>query len=1642
MAWNFQIRALGAAMALFSIGAAEAALTEQQVNEALGSVPGVAWSVEGPDAEAWTVTGSGATRALKFSSAVATGTFALKATVTGPGVIELTTSTVGTPFDGDILLDGEYRLAIPIGWPKRVTVGPGVHTVTWRGIRINRPNASGTSATFKGAKWEPYAELPLSVGAKDESVTLSNGWVGQDRWHRGDGGAVYSAEEKEFVQRSLRGDFTGPGILTYWALVRNESASIWIDGQPRDTISSGDGVTWERRWHGIGAGNHFATWDGAHLMGLVLDEIQVVQEVDLATALDLPGRVWTSAYATGETRALGLPTDGAVGGSAVLLNRSSSFSTVFAGGGIFKIRQRGNVPVFTLGHGERLSYASTPDGDSGWVTRTMVIPATGTNLKIAADAKDAEFDAAEWLPGPVTFAQIFGLPEETTSTGGEGAWVPALTDGKIVAKTSLTEVTPTAWMEMNVTGPAKVTFGYDAKQKGKLEFLLDGEMLWNTTNSGTNRVTLAVPAGQHVVRLVARNVSGAVGYPYPFEPEVSEVTVVPDGLAADITEALGFPGRWVYGGEWEKVAAPSHDGNAALKPKVPAGATGTVSAWLGTTVTGPGYLTWWTGVLEGDAVVNHTMNGDLFYSYPPETRAVEDGWVERRKWIPQGTHKVQMMLSGSPLGLEGTVLDEMSLSPSAPAALEAVATGEPVVWENDPDEPWTAVVKEPGTPAVAVSPLRDRTLAPNEPWDSRLVAKVKGPGLLKFKWSGNNVYSMNVSVNGTAIPIESAGSFTLEIPAGESRVEWTGASYSSGWVELSEVEWQPWPESTLASALDTPEGVAWESGGDAVFTGRPDAGAKNGTAAHVRLEPGQSSWIEATMDGPGVFDFWLRQGATNGDYWQYNTRWVVTVDGTEVLHDSGIPSWDPIWVRGEGQHKVRVTFTNGMDRAVSGLMDEVTWIPRVQRTLDSTWTTNVAEETDGYTGADGEGFLLRTSYYTPAWIEKTVEGPCEVVWDSLAVGGPELIGGQPTVTVDGNGAVVMERGDGLYRNVVVIPAGTHVIRWSNVTGHDQTMGWIMPEEKQGSYWRISDPVVTPGVSPIAEALDAPDSCWLVQGVQGGVITGAGAQDGVDAYALGLDGRFHYFNLAGSVQRLRGGIRFEAEETWHEMRMVAEAGESILWGGPYGFAVPRAYDLDAFVAETLTETTPHEAVDVADEMPNDGWRGIVSASESADGVDAAWSLVDDPFDVRTMGMTVNGASRIRFRWKQAGHSLLMVRLNGGLLPVARSGAAWAEVSIEVGDGVNRIEWEHKGREGTALYHTGEAWLDAVVIEPLVTPWDLTAAASGDSGVTLTANVPADASLQWKPVRIQSPGGGTMTGARGATGASVMQASITGPTVVSFRSACFATKAVEGMSGTNARGGKSVEVSVGIGGGGSGSSGLVAGYELTVMMGSKMVANVPHRDGIEWDDVSFFVPAGTHVITWRVSTLRTGSIPGAYSREPAQWVDLQGWVSDLRLESRRERFDRWAESLPEGSRGPDDDADGDGVSNVLEYAFRSSPGDASSKPLQVTGKKGFTWPLPSSPYTGVVPRDGLYYVGVEINSFELMVPYLSQLADGTLEMSGDLETWDEYPVEWLEAKPLGTAPIDFFGHTDTHQAVRVPLSQEDTAKFFRVRVAVPE
>src|SRR5690606_35617202 len=137
-------------------------------------------------------------------------------------------------------------------------------------------------------------------------------------------------------------------------------------------------------------------------------------------------------------------------------------------------------------------------------------------------------------------------------------------------------------------------------------------------------------------------------------------------------------------------------------------------------------------------------------------------------------------------------------------------------------------------------------------------------------------------------------------------------------------------------------------------------------------------------------------------------------------------------------------------------------------------------------------------------------------------------------------------------------------------------------------------------------------------------------------------------------------------------------------------------------------------------------------------------------------------------------------------------------------------------------------------------------------------------------------------------------VTGPAVVRFKARCFNPSESSAAQATN-RQPRSVIV---IGGGDQ-----VRGYELSAWLndlgsGMGVIGSRPPEitslspSGVAgWTEVRMMIPAGSHVLKWRLSELRTSGWSSVLSRHSYSGGALQGEVADLRIERPRAFFDQW-------------------------------------------------------------------------------------------------------------------------------------------------------
>lgn len=144
-----------------------------------------------------------------------------------------------------------------------------------------------------------------------------------------------------------------------------------------------------------------------------------------------------------------------------------------------------------------------------------------------------------------------------------------------------------------------------------------------------------------------------------------------------------------------------------------------------------------------------------------------------------------------------------------------------------------------------------------------------------------------------------------------------------------------------------------------------------------------------------------------------------------------------------------------------------------------------------------------------------------------------------------------------------------------------------------------------------------------------------------------------------------------------------------------------------------------------------------------------------------------------------------------------------------------------------------------------------------------------------------------------------------------------------------------------------------------------------------------------------------------------------------------LENWAaaQGLPPSAAGPMADADGDGVPNLMEFAFGTSPSTSSSAPVQFSGTfaGGVTLTQPGQPVAAHESKpDGTDYRAVFVRRTDHEAVGLTY----TVKFSADLVTWQ-----------TSTVTPTILGSDGTHEAVSVPYPLfigGKKARFFTVGV----
>jgi len=764
----------------------------------------------------------------------------------------------------------------------------------------------------------------------------------------------------------------------------------------------------------------------------------------------------------------------------------------------------------------------------------------------------------------------------------------------------------------------------------------------------------------------------------------------------------------------------------------------------------------------------------------------------------------------------------------------------------------------------------------------------------------------------------------------------------------------------LQDALDGTN-LEWQaSPGWQVVEGAEAFDGEDAVSLEAMNGEGPNEVIQTSVTGPGEYELWwsVREGDDENDM-------IVEIDGTPQLQRDGDPcAWEPVRVNvPAGNHTIGVrVYSDG--GALKALIDRASWTPGgrfpaavAMGDAEGQWISYGDWRLEGG-GVDGNGDEARLSLADgPAHgrLARLLEGPARVHYWSKSLGGllqegeeagwhrrTQIVGGRESKPARFELNVSLGRGQ---------PAGSHSI---------DSIEFI-PLSQPGS---LDFPASAPRLDAFsggASWMIAPAEAWphgtgsaaLVPGVPGG-----GGKIEADFHGPGL--------LTWSWQKW---------STFDE-RMTVTAN-----GSPLGVFLDDGDDSGGFelVTRLLEQTGP---ITVAWEFlwGDNGWNpislddmlfsppaaadlreslglesdapvyisGAGAAAQSLvahDGAEALEIAPGDPAGRTTVTLAVTGPGVLSWWWRAnlAEPAAFSLGRQGRVATRLTDSGAWRQPHLVIREGQEWLKWEVCAN-GATLTPASRVWLDQIVftkagvsVARAVDKPDLVWGDEGGFGAVLPAPWSADGT----DVLV-------LTGPHGTKGpASELSTIISGPTTLSFSLR-------------------------------SESDHPNPGAHWLLQVDDTFSALSSPGPAFEWQRYHVPIGDGEHEVRWHAS-------PGAVVAIDQIAVEIS--------------YDAWEQTLPEESRDPLDDPDGDGTPTLIEYAFGTSP-------------------LEPQPFQGIVVRDrngrrtmefslDTTRTGVAVNA-EVSATLTSwqQVPTRVVSRSGTLET---HEVELTTDKPFGRVRV---------------------------------
>jgi hypothetical protein len=357
--------------------------------------------------------------------------------------------------------------------------------------------------------------------------------------------------------------------------------------------------------------------------------------------------------------------------------------------------------------------------------------------------------------------------------------------------------------------------------------------------------------------------------------------------------------------------------------------------------------------------------------------------------------------------------------------------------------------------------------------------------------------------------------YNLVLPPGTVTPTWHGHSWINRGARLDNVSFTPAAPVSLAEGADT-TGLTWRTGGSRrqwAARGLPGGTLLTDDAIYAPAILNSASWVEVTVSGRGVLDFWLTRGPHFGE-----TCWVQLDGRTVPLPDA---EWPGIFIQTGGSHTVRWYYHTTVLPVESLGLDRVSWLPdaapalaaSLESTLgfstsgDSSWrgtTIWCPDETDAaFSGSPGSGNQAR--------LQTTVAGPATVSFQWRLTYGWRTSIPALELLVDGTLLASAPLQSNLNRRewqrvTFDLGPGSHTLVWQH-RGDDSS---YQPGPGELEYPAVAvhpdngawvDGLTVTAGNTLAAALELPSAGTVAQGSVS-IVTGASARDGNGA-ALAL-----------------------------------------------------------------------------------------------------------------------------------------------------------------------------------------------------------------------------------------------------------------------------------------------------------------------------------------------------------------------------------------------------------------------------------------------------------------------------------------------------------------------------------------------------------